>query len=195
LSDDKYKDNIMSSSHSATIVCLLALCTYSRAFVSPHDVVSICRHRCLADVASGLADVGFGDCFEECIEASMSMIESQQSADKTNVGPRPEANDAVTDDAGIERKRNGAAPSVSWSRVFPRGAGSGSASKYLRIGRGGYDLDQAGVADSDEQKIAVDRRRVGSSDRSSSSLTGSRLGNSAKSYLRVGKKSAEKVEA
>jgi hypothetical protein len=183
----------MSNSRAATtIVCLLALCRYSCAFVQPNEVIASCRRRCLVDVVSGLTDVGYGDCFDECVESSSSAADLQQSVDKL------EANTVGAEDAGVDRKRNAAAiPSMTWSKVFPRGVGSGSASKYLRIGRSGYGLDQADgaspAAEADDQKIGVERRRVSSSDRSSLSLTGGRLGNSAKSYLRVGKKSAEKV--
>lgn len=167
------------SSVTTLIWLLVALHSCVYAATVNRDVISACRRRCFDDVTSGGrgSDVGFGDCFDECFESMIANANRKSAA---------AASDDVTD---ADQKRS------SSTLILPRGIGSGSASKYLRIGRR-WNVDddntnedgEFGMAAGGDSSMVVERRRTGTSDRSSALRL---LGNSAKSYLRVGKKSVQ----
>jgi len=160
------------------IVCFMALHSCTFADVRLNEVVSACRRRCSVRVTSGPSDVGFGDCFDACFD---SFFPTSSEAEGST-------GDAA--DPDIKRSVDGY-HQLSLSKVFPRGFGSGSASKYLRIGRGSSDGEQieAASAEGEKRNNAVDKRKSAMAEMSSN-----RLGNSAKSYLRIGKKSVEQVD-
>ena len=180
-----------------TIFAVLHLCTSSPSDAQIDHVVFACRQQCFNDVTSVLSDIGFGDCFDACMESSSLMTSSlfaagQGAGSEEPTSEKPEENDAVGSE--MKRKSRHHLGHQLASRVSPRGIGSGSASKYLRIGRK-FDVERdLGAEVTDELMDESEKRKAWSGmDKSSMSLT-SKLGSkNAKNYLRVGKKSVKNV--
>lgn len=184
----------------ASVVFLLtlhSLTAYIDAAQLDAIILVACRQRC----AGSSLPVAFDKCMDDCFQVSddvagenIDVSEDRMSPETQSeielqqhrlISSRPQPEDASHDD----RKRLSLSPRAA-SLV-----GSGMAHQYLRIGRSQTARSSRLESDAGGSAAEAAGSRYPIERRNANSLTGSRLGGMAKSYLRVGKKEAETPEA